>query len=242
MKHLITLFCLVLITQIHAQKHDYFSKPMEHFSVKKTAYVTLSDGTEIEGTLKRLKRKKGLIESVKMKLDGNEDVEYPASEIKQMYLPESSLNAVGNVLDQAYDATQWKDSDNALNSEYLKDGYAYFEATNTQIRKNKEGIVLLQLLNPAFSSKVKVYHDPFANETNSMSVGGIKLAGGVDKSYFVKKSDKKAERVMKKNYEDFEPVLYGDCQKMKNFLKKQKKLSWSDFPEHVYTYAKDCSN
>lgn len=238
MKHLLTLVGLFLMCQMHAQKHQYFSKPMELFSVKKTSYLTLSDGSEIEGTLKRLKRKKGLIESVKIKNGDGEVVEFPAADIAQMYLPESAINAMGSILDEAFDATQWDNS--SLNAEYLKDGYAFFEATNTQIRKKKEGIVLLQLLNPAFSSKVKVYHDPFAAETNSLSLGGIEVAGGVDKSYFVKKGDEKAERVMKKNYEDYEKMLYGDCQKMKNYLKKQKRLSWSDFPEHVFTYAKDC--
>lgn len=238
MKQLITLFCFFLVCQIHAQKHQYFSKPMESFSIKKTSYITLSDGTEIEGNLKRLKRKKGLIESIKIKLASEEVVEYPAADIKQMYLPESALNALGSVLDESFDATQWNNSD--LNAEHLKDGYAYFEATNTQIRK-KEGVVLLQLLNPAFSNNIKIYHDPFAGETAAMSVGGINVAGGVDKSYFVKKGDDKAERVMKKNYKDFQDSLYGDCQKMKNYVKKEKKLSWSDFPEHIFTYAKDCS-
>ena len=237
MKYLLTLVGLFLMCQMQAQKHQYFSQPMESFSVKKTSYITLSDGTEIEGTLKRFKRKKGLIKSIKIKVNG-EAIEYLATEIKQMYLPESGVGELGRFLDAAFDATQWDNT--SLNAEHLKDSYAFFEATNTQIRKKKEGVVLLQLLNPAFSSQVKVYQDPFAAETNSLSLGGIEVAGGVDKSYFVKKGDGKAERVMKKNYEDYEQMLYGDCQKMKNYLKKQKRLSWSDFPEHVFTYAQDC--
>ncbi len=57
MKYLLTLVGLFLMCQMQAQKHQYFSQPMESFSVIKTSY-TLSDGTEIEGTLKRFKRKK----------------------------------------------------------------------------------------------------------------------------------------------------------------------------------------
>lgn len=239
MKHLVALFCLAFAFQVQAQKTQYFSTPMEAFSIKKTSYITLTDGTEVEGTLNRLKRKKGLIESIKIKLTNGDVVEYPAAEIKSMYLPESALNKIATGLDAVNDAQKWNNSD--LNAEHLKDGYAYFEATNTQIRKNKEGVVLLQLLNPAFSNKIKVYHDPFAKETASMGVGGITLAGGVDKSYFIKKGDGTAERVMKKNYEDYENMLYGDCQMMKNYLKKLKKVYWSEMPEHIYTYTKDCS-
>lgn len=117
-----------------------------------------------------------------------------------MYLPESGVGELGRFLNAAFDATQGDNT--SLNAEYLKDGYAFFESINTEIRKKKEGVVLLQLLNAAFSNSIKVYHDPFASETNAMTVGGFNVVGGADKSYFIRKGDSKAERVKKKNYQN----------------------------------------
>jgi len=112
------------------------------------------------------------------------------------------------------------------------------EKSEAQIKKKKSGTYLLQLVNSHMATKMKVFHDPFAGETMSASVGGIKVAGGIDKSYYAKKvGDKLAIKLEKKNYKDEFKNLYGDCKAvMKEFGADPK---WKDFAKHVQAYT-DC--
>lgn len=43
--------------------------------------------------------------------------------------------------------------------------------------KGKEEILLMQLINPAFSNKIRIYADSYATETRSFGVKGITLTG-----------------------------------------------------------------
>ena len=81
----------------------------------------------------------------------------------------------------AKDVTRWGQKQ----VDRLKDGYAYFENAEIELKKGNI-ITLMQLLNPG-SELLKAYHDPFAKETASVSFGGFKVAGGEDKSYYMKK-------------------------------------------------------
>ena len=69
-----------------------FIPAFDTFSGKKTAIVVLEDGTKVEGTIKDLDRKKGQIESIKLKFEDGKKVEYEAEEIKHMYLPPSGFD------------------------------------------------------------------------------------------------------------------------------------------------------
>ena len=94
-------------------------------------------------------------------------------------------------------------------------------------------VLLLQLLNPSFSSKIRVYSDPFAGETASVGIGGVKLAGGDEKSYYVKKEDKPAYKLKKKDFKADFDALFKDCSDM-----KMDKVKWSEFAEYVFKYNK----
>lgn len=68
MKTVIISLLLACLTTISLQAQN-FLRSFETVSHKKATYLTMEDGTEIEGTVKKLDRKKGLIEEVKMKID-----------------------------------------------------------------------------------------------------------------------------------------------------------------------------
>ena len=209
-----------------------FAQPVESFSRKKTSYVTLADGTTLEGTVERLKRKKGLIKEVKIEIDGAERVLDPA-EIKHMYLPPSAIAELGNALNKMGDATRW---DEDLDANILKEGYVYFETVPVMIKKD-ERTLLMQLLNPATARGVRVYHDPFAGETMSAGVAGVKVAGGDAKSYYVRKGDDTAYRLFKKDYKKEYEGLFGGCDPVMNHDMAER---WSKFQDHVNAYA-DCA-
>lgn len=234
MKNIISLVCFVFISSIIFGQERYFTDAVEIFSKKKISYVTLADGEEIEGNIKRMKTTKGLMKELKLKMaDGSEKVLLPG-DIQSMYLAQNEWD---KVLEAAkMDVTKWDDED--VNSERLKDGYAYFESVEVNYRKKKTETLLLQMVNPSFSNKVKVFFDPLAAETTSASVGGIKLAGGIDKSYFIKTEGEVGYRLKKKDYKDSAQGIMGDCKPYWNKIKKD--LSWSDFPEHLFNHASAC--
>ena len=96
-----------------------------------------------------------------------------------------------------------------MNGDLIGNGYVYFEQSDVRIKKKTETL-MLQLLNPHFSNKIRVYHDPLAKETASIGVGGIDVAGGLDKSYYVK-TDDVAVKLKKKDYDDEFPLYFKSC-------------------------------
>ncbi|MBK7410808.1 MAG: hypothetical protein IPJ40_23785 [Saprospirales bacterium] len=213
-----------------------FSPPAEGFSRKKPAYVTLEDGTEVTGTIDKLKRKKGLISNIIIEKESGEALDYTPDQVKFMYLPQSGLDKLGKGLDFLNDATKWNRDD--LDAAKIKDGYAYFEKADVMVKKKKMPL-MMQLLNPSFSGKVRVYHDPYAAETTQVSVGGIGVAGGDDKSYYVKKGDGVAFKLEKKNFEDEFAKLFGDCDSIKKAYGKKPK--WKDIEAIAYKHATECN-
>jgi len=233
MKKLFTLILLTGILSVSTIQAQQLLKPFESISHKKTTYITLKDGTEISGTVKSLDRKKGLIEEVKMKdADGKKKI-VAVKDIKHAYFPQSGWDQLSKGLDFASDATQW---DSGLyDAERLKDGYAYFETCEVMVKKKKMTL-LMQLLNPHASERVKLYHDPFSKETMGVGVAGVKLAGGIDKSYYASKDGAVAFKFEKKNYKEGFKKFIGDC---KAVATKYSEAKWNEFVEAVFLYNGD---
>jgi hypothetical protein len=231
-KRILPLLLGILTTgSISAQR---FQPGTFTFSGKKIAYITMEDGSQIQGEVKDLDRKKGLIKEVKVKTSGKKQKLKPAN-IKFMYLPPSGWDKLGKTLDFLSDAQQWDAVD--LDKDIIGKGYVYFEKVPVRIKK-KIRPMMMQLINPSFSGKTKVYFDPMAKETASLGVGGLTLAGGNEKSYYVRKGDAPAFRLYKKDYDkQFQP-LFGDCPLLAEQYGKNPK--WSDLEAHVYRYAKEC--
>jgi len=228
----LSIFILFFIAfSVNAQK---FVIPLEGFSKKKAAYFHMEDGETIEGTLNGFKRTKGLIETVKMKDEKGNKLKVDPSKISHMYLAPSAFAKLSASMEQIYSVENWE-KDNSINADLMKEGYVFFEKVKTKVKK-KEDNLMLQVMNPSFSGVVKVYHDPFAGETASVGVGSLTLAGGLDKSYYVKKeSDNAAYRLKKKEYKDQFEDLFGDS---KEFMEKYSSdINWSDFEEHIYEYT-----
>jgi hypothetical protein len=215
-----------------------FLDPADLFSKKKESYITLNDGTELVGFVDDIDRKKGLIEEITIEIkDTKKERKLKPEQIKYMYLVPSGFDKFARGYDTMLDATKWND-DHSVHAKHIKDGYVFFESIDVMIKKNKQQL-LLQLLNPGFASKIRVYYDPFASETMSFSVGGITVAGGDDKSYYLKKGDNTAFRLYKKNYKEEWKNLYGDCPALENEFKN--KQGWSSIEKHIFYYDTNCN-
>ena len=125
-----------------------------------------------------------------------------------------------------------------INQEHIQKGYAYFETAEVQIKKKKTEVLLLQLLNPAFSNKVKVYHDPYAKESGGLGIAGVKVTGGRDKSFYFKKGNDVAYKLKKKEYGKQAPGIFEDCPDYFESIKFE--LKWAKFEEQIYNYSNTC--
>jgi hypothetical protein len=236
MKRLCLLFTLAFLQfSLFGQE---FLDGNHTFSSKKESYLTLKDGTEVIGFIDDIDRKKGLIEEITIKDKDGKKLKYKPDQIDHMYISPSGFDKLASGLDKMYDATTW-DEDKTLNQAHLKAGYSLFESSEVMIKKDKK-VLLMQLLNPAFASKIRVYFDPFASETSSVGFGGIKVAGGDAKSYYVKKGSNVAFKLEKKNYEEEEKNLYGDCDNYASKIGVKGKLKWTDLHKHILAYTKEC--
>lgn len=206
------------------------------FSNKKESYITLKDGKEIVGFIDDIDRKKGLIEEITIKDLNKKKINLKPDDVLHMYIAPSGFDKLAAFDKKSTDLTEIS-KDRSMHNEFVKKGYVYFETTDVLIKKKKMNL-LLQLLNPGFSEKIKVYFDPYADETMSVGVGGFKVAGGDAKSYYFKKGDAVAFKMHKKNYEEEFESLYGDCPELKKEFTK--KLGWSNVEKHVYFYSEKC--
>ncbi|CAN1558783.1 hypothetical protein MCERE19_02528 [Spirosomataceae bacterium] len=202
-----------------------FMEGFDRFSSKKITYLTLSDGSKVEGVIEDLDRKRGNISEISLKVDGKKKT-YKPDQIKEMYLPASGLDKLSKQIEVATNFS--KD----LNSDRITDGYGFFEYTQVEI-KGKVQSLLMQLVNPGFHNKVRVYFNPFATETMSVDLGPMKV-GGLDRSYFVKVGDEPAYRITKGNYNEKSKELFKGCAAAMSALKKDS--DWSKFERIVYVH------
>ena len=153
-----------------------------------------------------------------------------------MYLPPSNIAKIGGAFDFMENPDLWQSAD--LDKDILGKGYVYMEKSEVRIKK-KTRTLMMQLVNPSFSNKIKVYDDPMAKETMGLGVAGVNVVGGDEKSYFVKKKGEKvAFKLHKKNYKEEFKMIFGDC---KEVMKKYgKDPRWGDFETHVWEYTQAC--
>ncbi|MFZ1516291.1 MAG: hypothetical protein WAT21_12870 [Saprospiraceae bacterium] len=226
MKKLI-LLCLTWCAILNLQAQN-FLPAFDLFSKNKPCYITLKDGTKIEGEIDKIDRRKGLIEEITIETADKKEHELEAKDIKEMYLPASGFQ---KLMDMDNAMMNVKTYSGEIDMEHIKKGYAYFVSTKVILKKEPEDL-LMQVVNPGFSEKILVFHDPQAAETASVGIGGFTVAGGDDKSYFIKVGEDAAYKLKKKDYSDAFPALFNDCPEI--IKQYGKKPVWTDFDTHVY--------
>ncbi|RRB02826.1 hypothetical protein [Larkinella rosea] len=207
-----------------------FLPPIERFSGSKPSYLITKTGERIEFTLDDLDRKKGLIIKVEGKTSDGKKFKYKAEELQELGLYPS---------DFAKFASFSESTSSIAKAQRNKVG----ESTRNLVIFYQEHLddpkrdVLVQLVNPGFDSKIKVYDDPFAAETTGVGLMGVQLTGGMDKSFYVKAGGK-VTRLKKKNYDDKFKELFESCPDM--LTKFAKNDAWRDFCQHVFYFDQQC--
>jgi len=233
----IVLLVVLLLSVLGMQAQNYFTRPVEGYSMKKLSIITLNDSTIIEGALVRARYEEGLFTALELLID-EEKKEISVEDIAHAYIAQSGFDKLGEfpLSRNNIFTTIAKD----VNEEYIKEGFAYFEKTAVIIN-NKKVIVLLQLLNPAFQTKIKVFHDPKSRESSTFVVEGIGVSGGHLNSYYIKIGDEPAYRIKKKDYKKEAPNLFVGCDGFYDSLGK-KALKWLSFGETLMNYTVACGD
>ncbi|MBL7816849.1 MAG: hypothetical protein JNL70_17640 [Saprospiraceae bacterium] len=228
-KHLSFIFLFLFATKAICQE---LLPPIEDFSKKKQAYLVKTDSTRIDFFLSKLYHKKGLIVYIEGETTKGEKFEMEADSVLILALPPTNSAKFTSMIE----SSRSLDKISQTNTDRLNPNLVYFFQEYVEDRKVT---ALLQLLNPDFSDKITIYHDPWAAETMGGGFGGLPIAGGIDKSYYLKVAGK-TKRFFKKNYDlEFEK-LFESCPSLINRYKKYKTIYWNDLPRNVYFFDTKC--
>ncbi|MDT0559629.1 hypothetical protein RM697_13295 [Ichthyenterobacterium sp. W332] len=238
-RFLIILY-ITSLTIINAQEDKVdmlmFEPVFNSYSPKKVSTVILENGTVVKGFRDDVDRKKGQIYYVKLKDSvTGEKYEHYAEDIKEMYLFPGGFERFTKKTSHIFNAREWGSRD--LQNDLIDKGFIYFKKQTVSLKNKKdERELLMQLINPRFCSVIEVYGDPMAKKTTRLGIGGLNVAGGLEKSYYFKK-DGNIFWLEKKNLKKYYDKLFGDNAE---FMKKYPKndLKWKELGEYVFIYTK----
>lgn len=225
------LTLLMTFTSIISVSAQYFVEENLSFSKKKGAYVITNAGERIDGEFAWLKFNRYSIKELALDVNG-EKKKFTAEEIKVFVGVPSGLAKFSDGMDRATDINKLAGQDF---EEVIKRDSSYFE--QALIPRKKE-FRMVQLLNPGFDSKIKVFKDPFGKETASIGVAGMKVAGGDEKSVLIKKEGAEDSMFLtKKNIDEEFKNIFGDCPKLMEYVKdKPNSIKMSNLAEFVFLY------
>lgn len=200
----------------------------------KECTVKLVSGEEVTGKFLAGTLVNGYLSNFNIRSENGEKVKFKPEDVARLSVKASKLAKLAMMTESASSIKEMTKTnfDEIANREYI-----VFE---TAMRHNKAGkLRLMQLLNPGFDSQIKVFADPNAKETKGVSISGIQLSGGADKSYLFVKNDEKAVLVKKGSYKKNFDELYGDCPAMLQVFAGEK-VKWNDVAGHVFAYDQVC--
>lgn len=195
--------------------------------------VIKQDGDTIKGTFFLINHPEN-IKKISIKDKDGIKHKFEGAQINKVFIKINDLAVLG-ALDGS---SSVKDLNNTDLSKVTKSEYYIYERAITP-KKGKTKV--MQLVNHGFDSKMKVYRNPTSGETGGLKLGGVKLTGGIEKSYYVvKQGENVAVEIKKGDYKkQYGKIFTTDCAKMSEIL-DGKKPDWDDISLHVYTYSLSC--
>ena len=195
--------------------------------------VNLASGEEITGKFSSGTYVTNGLTKITVKLENGEKVKFVPEQVVAMRIKSSDLLKLSMISEAGSSIKELANTDfnDIVNREWV-----VFETAMTP--KKTDTYRLLQLLNPGFDSKIKVFAEP-SSKTGGLNVGGIQVTGGEDKAYLFVKGGEKAVKVKKGSYSDNFQELFADCPEMLTAFQSGK-IKWDDVAVHVYAYDQAC--
>lgn len=235
MKSLLTFILLYSFGTLSAQYSRYFMPPVDEglVSTAKEVYVVTTNADTIKGRMNGATLINGQMRSFTIKRPDKSKVKFKSAEVKLLAIKATGfMNWTSALSTPNIKRAQEMDYEKIMKREWV--------IFDQALLPNKDKYALMQLLNPDFDSKIKVYLNPNANETASMEFNGLALSGGEDTSYLVVMSGNQSEIVKKRKYkEEALTRLYTNCDDFTDAFKGED-FKWEDFSEHVLTYDQLC--
>ena len=226
-------YTIALVGICAAARSQGFIEPLDDDGISllgnKPCIITLKSGEEIKGEFKSAD-----LDKVTVVMADGQKAKFQPEDIVSLKVKAGTLAKL-TMLSESVSSI--KDVTNANFGEIINREYIIFETALKAKKKDKAR--LMQLLNPGFDKKIKVYADPEAKETAGLALGGVKLIGGEDKSYLLVKDGTKAVKVKKKSYRNDFEELYAGCPKMIMVFEGDK-IKWADVAGHVFVYNEVC--
>ena len=203
--------------------------------LKNPTKVVLQNGDTLKGELTSASLVNGYLKNVTLKQADGSKRKLQPEEMSSLWVKASALAKMAMMNESGSSVFRLTKTnfDDIINREYI-----IFEQALRATKKDKPA--MMQLLNPGFDHVIKVYADPNAKETGGLSISGISVTGGKDKSYLFVKGNEKVVIVKKGSYKKNFDDLYGDCKDMMITFEGEKK-KFNDMAGHVFVYDQICN-
>jgi hypothetical protein len=197
-------------------------------------YVTLNDGEEFRCELRSAVFTGGSVRSLSIIREDGTKQKYRAEDVKRMLIKFGDLAKIETIMESTTSIQELLD----LNfNEIVEREYIIYE--QALLPKKKDKYALLQLLNPGFDNRIKVYENPTGQESGTMTVGDVTVTGGRETSFLVVKDGEKSVKVKKGSYKKSFPILFGDCEEIMKIYGLGK-VKFYDMAHHVLYYDIIC--
>lgn len=188
------------------------------------AVVTLTDGNKIVGTMVSAYLSKGHLTNVSFKLQDGSTQKYKPNEIESLKV-RCVKPSIFTLVDSAGNEIR-----KVINTQFVFD---HPFRTDKKVKPE-----MMQLLNPVTSSRIRIYADPNANVTRSISIKGEPLPGsGISAYIFIKENE--TYYINQNSYEKLFKDIYGDCQEMMKAFSGNP-INYGDLAGHVLLYDHHC--
>ena len=224
--------CMLLLCSIQLSGQGFIKAVENPWSQE--CRVTLNNGEEYKGKLSTAFFSGGSVRSLTVKHEDGTKHKYKAKDVKRLLIRFGELAKIETIMEST---TSIQELVNLDFNEIIEREYIIFE--QALLPKKKDKYALLQLLNPGFDNRIKVYENPTGQETGTMSVGDVTVTGGMEKSYLVVKDGEKSMKVKKGKYNKNFQTLFGDCEEMMKMYVDQK-VKFKHMAYHVLHYDVIC--
>ena len=224
--------CLLMLCSIQLSGQGFIKAVDNPWSQE--CYVTLNNGEEYKGKLSSAVFSGGSVRSLTVKHEDGTKHKYKAEDVKRLLIRFGELAKIETIMEGTTSIQELLELDF---NEIIQREYIIFEQALLPKKKNK--YALLQLVNPGFDNRIKVYENPTGQETGTMSVGDVAVTGGKERSYLVVKDGEKSVKVKKGSYKKSFSKLFADCEEMMKMY-GQRKVKFNDMAYHVLHYDIIC--
>jgi hypothetical protein len=202
-----------------------------------TCIAKLKTGEKAEGILKGLSVTTGCISGVTIKQENGKKDRFKTGQLESLQVKSSGFTEMASV--PAGTVTR-NNLSISTPGNVAEEEYIVFETVNTG---KLSGILLLQLLNPGFCSRIRVY----AYETDSGNTvtirdekkGTVSYTGRAAITYLFVKPGEKPVKIEKSNFRNRLKEIFSDCPAVISKVNNEG-LKWNYLAELVFIYNSNC--